>query len=259
MVSKFTFLAGFAATALLQADSLYLRNGRTLNGTFLGGNSREVRFLEEGGRTQRYSITAVRSVTFGATESPAVRSSGVYQDPQAGTRARAADAADMVAPAGTVVTVRMIDAIDSDATDAGKTYRGTLDEPLVVEGRTIAPKGADAMVRVAKVEKGGIFETEEVTLELAEIRSAGRVLQVTSNPAEVAAKSRGKETTVVMGGTAVVGAIIGAIAGGGKGAAIGAATGAGAGAAIQAIRGQRVKVASESTLDFTLKEPIYAR
>ncbi len=256
MVSKFTFLAGFAAAALLQADSLYLRDGRTLNGTFLGGNSREVRFLEEGGRTQRYSITAVRSVTFGATESPAVRSSGVYQDTRAGTRARAGD---MVAPAGTVVTVRMIDAIDSDATDAGKTYRGTLDEPLVVEGRTIAPKGADAMVRVAKVEKGGIFETEEVTLELAEIRSAGRVLQVTSNPAEVAAKSRGKETAVVMGGTAVVGAIIGAIAGGGKGAAIGAATGAGAGAAIQAIRGQRVKVASESTLDFTLKEPIYAR
>ena len=60
----------------------------------------------------------------------------------------------------------------------------------------------------------------------------------------------------MIGGTAVVGAIIGAIAGGGKGAAIGAASGAGAGVAIQAIRGQRIQIPSETKLDFTLAQPL---
>jgi hypothetical protein len=60
----------------------------------------------------------------------------------------------------------------------------------------------------------------------------------------------------VIGGGAVVGAIIGAIAGGGKGAAIGAATGAGAGAAVQAVRGQKIEIPSESMLDFRLAQPL---
>jgi hypothetical protein len=60
----------------------------------------------------------------------------------------------------------------------------------------------------------------------------------------------------VVGGTAAFGAIIGAIAGGGKGAAIGAASGAGAGAAVQAVRGAKVKIPSETRLEFTLKQPL---
>jgi hypothetical protein len=156
-------------------------------------------------------------------------------------------------PAGTVVTVRTIDEIDSDKNGVGQTFRASLDEPLVVDGRTIAPAGADATIRIAHVDKGGtLTDTEEIQLELTEIRSGGRLYAVETGPAEISAKGRGEQTAKVVGGTAVVGAIIGAIAGGGKGAAIGAASGAGAGVAIQAIRGQRVKVPSESKLDFTL-------
>ena len=60
-----------------------------------------------------------------------------------------------------------------------------------------------------------------------------------------------------MGGTAALGAIIGAIAGGGKGAAIGAVSGAGVGAAAQVItKGQTVKIPSESRLTFALRQNI---
>jgi hypothetical protein len=53
-----------------------------------------------------------------------------------------------------------------------------------------------------------------------------------------------------------VGAVIGAIAGGGKGAAIGAASGAAVGAGSQVLlKGQRVRIPSETRLTFTLEQP----
>jgi hypothetical protein len=54
----------------------------------------------------------------------------------------------------------------------------------------------------------------------------------------------------------VFGAIIGAIAGGGRGAAIGAGAGSAAGAGVQVFtRGQQVKVPSEALLEFRLQQP----
>ena len=70
--------------------------------------------------------------------------------------------------------------------------------------------------------------------------------------------ARGERSSAkVIGGTAVLGAIIGGIAGGGKGAAIGLGAGAGAGTAVQvATKGQRVRVPSETRLTFTLQQPV---
>ena len=242
---------------LLQADTLYLRDGRTLRGTFISGNSRQLRFLPEGGRTQQFSITAVDHIAFGdATALPAAsRTPASGSRSTAATRTRTTDANTV--PAGTVVTVRMIDDIDSNETDIGRKYRASIDDPIVVDGRTIAPRGADASVEVTRVDQSGtVSGREEIALVLTEITANGRRLRPETQHAEVSAKSRSQESAKVIGGTAVVGAIIGAIAGGGKGAAIGAASGAGAGVAIQAIRGQRIQVPSESRLDFTLAQPM---
>ncbi len=69
--------------------------------------------------------------------------------------------------------------------------------------------------------------------------------------------SRTNRSAKVIGGTAALGAIIGAIAGGGSGAAIGTLAGAGAGTAAQvATSGQKVKVPAEARLTFTLQNPL---
>ena len=245
--------AGLALASLVQADTLYLKSGRALSGSFVNGNSRTISFLEQGGRTQRFPITDVQRVLFGDGSSlPTAGGSD-----QLGGRPADAATAQHLIPTGTVITVRTIDSIDSNANNAGETFRASLDEPIIVNGRTVAQKGADAMVRVVRVNQSGTLSgTEEVALELAEVTAEGRRYTVQTSHAQVAAKSRGKDTAKVVGGTAVLGAIIGAIAGGGKGAAIGAASGAGAGAAIQAIRGQRVQIPSESKLDFTISQPV---
>lgn len=255
-------LAGLLAVSL-NADTLQLRNGDRISGTFLGGDRSSIRFQRDGGRATTYPLRDIDSLQLGtfASQSGTRDQLGTRAD-RRGTAARANNrtSGNTLIPSGTVITVRTLDRIDSDAAKAGETYRATLDDPVVVNGRTIANAGADVTMRVVKVEQSGTVRgSEEIALELDSIRTANGLVTVQSSPAEVAAKSRGQQSAAVIGGTAAVGAIIGAIAGGGKGAAIGAASGAGAGAAIQAIRGQRIKIEPESRLDFTITQDAYLR
>jgi hypothetical protein len=241
--------------ATLSADSLRLKNGQTVDGTFLGGDSREVKFLQSNGSVKNYPVSEVTTISFGDSEmavtaptvTPAVSAPKVTASQATGKRV----------PAGTVVTIRMIDAIDSDINGVGERFRASLEEPLMVDGREVAPKGADAIVTVAKVDQAGkISGKEEVAVELAGLTINGKEYAVSTNYAEVEGKSKTKSTAKTAGGGAALGAIIGAIAGGGKGAAIGAGVGAGAGTVYSATRGSNVRIPSETLLTFSLREDL---
>jgi hypothetical protein len=85
----------------------------------------------------------------------------------------------------------------------------------------------------------------------------GEPVAVNTSSVSQASGSRGERTAKVAVGTAAVGAIIGAIAGGGSGAAIGAGAGAAAGAGSQVfMKGQRVRIPSETLLTFTTEAPV---
>lgn len=161
-------------------------------------------------------------------------------------------------PAGTRVTVRMIDSIDSARNRAGEEFAASVDNPVVVGSRVVIPQGADAKIRLVEARSAGhMTGSSELQLELISVAVNGTPYNVTSGYYEAHGASRGKRTAETVGGGAGLGALIGAIAGRGKGAAIGAAAGAGAGTAVEAAtRGQQVRVASETRLDFTLKTPV---
>jgi hypothetical protein len=260
-----------AATALLSADTLTLRDGRTIDGTYLGGDSREVR-MAVGDRVQTYDIGAVRRVEFGPTmgaAAPAPTSSSPMPvtpaapqpvDPPLLRRPEAAPAAagTAVIPGGTNFVVRLIDSVDSDRDSVGQSYRATVDEPIVVGGKTVIPRGADAVVKlVDDKESGKLAGRTILTLDLMSVNVNGRPLEIDTQEATAQSESRSGRTGKVVGGTAALGAIIGAIAGGGKGAAIGAVSGAGVGAAAQVItKGQQVKIPAESRLTFALRQDL---
>ncbi len=85
----------------------------------------------------------------------------------------------------------------------------------------------------------------------------GKKFEVDTAAVTTAGESRTGQSAKVIGGTAALGAIIGAIAGGGKGAAIGAVAGGGAGTAVQVLtQGTRVRVPSETRLTFALQAPV---
>ena len=71
---------------------------------------------------------------------------------------------------------------------------------------------------------------------------------------------KNKRTGEYVGGGAVLGTLLGAIAGGGKGAAIGAIAGAAAGGGAQVLtKGHDIRVPAETVLNFRLEEPLHLR
>jgi hypothetical protein len=51
-------------TAAASGDTIYLRNGETVQGTYLGGTARELR-VDTGGQIRTFDIGRVQSVSFG--------------------------------------------------------------------------------------------------------------------------------------------------------------------------------------------------
>ncbi len=262
----------FACTCVLLADTLELRDGRTVKGTYLGGSSRQIR-METGDRVETFSVTDVRALRFdqdgemqfkrsGLSTRPAESATGnILRPDPAPTPAPApapSSAPSREVPAGTTVVIRMIDPVDSENASIGQKFAATMDEPVTAGSATLIPKGADVVVKLIEdTESGKLSGKAELALALESIRVDGRVLNVAADEVRRQSESRSKKSAVVIGGATALGAIVGAIAGGGSGAAIGAASGAGAGTAVQVLtKGQRVRIPSETRLSFTLQDPL---
>ncbi len=161
-------------------------------------------------------------------------------------------------PAGTVFGVRTIDSIDSSTAQSGQTFRGSLDSPILVDDKVIIPKGLNVNMKIVKASSAGNFKgSSELTVSLDSFTYQGKTYRIASSDVQEKGASRGKRSTAVIGGGAVLGALIGGLAGGGKGAAIGAAAGGGAGTAVQAsTHGKQIRILSETRLDFSLRDPL---
>ena len=161
-------------------------------------------------------------------------------------------------PEGTIVTVRTIDSVDSNASRPGQSFRASLDAPIVVGDTVVIPRGLNVNLKIVDASSAGKFKgRSELTVSLDSFTYQGRTYQIASSDVQEKGGSRGKRSAEVIGGGAVLGAIIGGLAGGGKGAAIGAGAGAAGGTAVQALtHGQQVKIPSETRLDFTLHDPV---
>jgi len=272
-------------------DTLTLRNGGIIEGTYLGGDARRVK-MAIGDRVESYGVDEIRSIHFGSSQPPAgapMPSATPPPDPsglqrrtpgpdggQPPPQARydmppaprydappstPPPAPGIVVPAGTALVVRLIDPVDSQTDRMGQTYRASIDEPVVdTNGVTVIPRGADVIAKLVEDKQSGKFEGKTIlTLDLTQVQVNGRMVDVNTGEVTEASSSRGAKTGKVVGGATALGAIIGAIAGGGKGAAIGAGSGAAVGAGAQVLtKGQRVKIPSETRLTFTLQQPLQA-
>ncbi len=246
-------LGGFA-----HADTLRLADGSEIEGTFLGGDSREIRFLTSEGLSRAWSISDVAGVAFtsGQQQAPTVASAAATSRPSSPARERASEPRVTV-PVDTAITVRLIDSIDTDRTGVAERFRASIDDPVVVGGNVTIPRGADATVQVMRVDQAGTLAgSDEVAIKLFDITVDGRTYEVAGNYAEVKTDGKGKQTAKTTALTTGIGAVLGGILGGGKGAAIGAGAGAGTGVAVSSARGKRLRVPSETRLEFVLRAPL---
>jgi hypothetical protein len=157
-------------------------------------------------------------------------------------------------PAGTQLSVRLNEPLDSEKNQVGDTFHGSLSAPIVIGGETVIPAGADVIGRVANVQSAGRFAGSSLlTLELTSLSVNGKTYNVQTNQWSRQGPGEGKNTAAKVGIGTAAGAILGGLIGGGKGAAIGAAGGAGAGTGVAAAKkGQQIKLGPEAVLNFQI-------
>jgi hypothetical protein len=266
-MTKRIFLSLLGSALFLSADTLVLRNGSRVEGSFAGGDSRSIRFTV-GNQVNTYSLNDVDSIQFNAGSAAAPISNNSGSAPS-GDEAQASPAPQnpvppsngntgIQVPPGTQIVVRLIDAVNSETDSLGQTYRASIDQPIVVNGQTVIPRGSDVIAALIDAKQSGKIQGRTVlTLDLKSVTVNGRSYDIVTTGVPQASSSRAARSGKVIGGTAALGAIIGAAAGGGRGAAIGAGSGAAVGTAAQvATSGQRVKVPAETRLTFTLQSPL---
>jgi hypothetical protein len=152
-------------------------------------------------------------------------------------------------PPNTTIRVRLSDSLSSAKAQVGDTFHGTLEEPIMVDGIQAYPKGADVTGRVTDVHTSGrLSDPGELDLVIGSIASGSRASSVESKPLVIKGEAHTKSNAEKIGGGAALGAIIGAIAGGGKGAAIGTVAGGAAGTAGAAATGKREAVVEPETV-----------
>jgi hypothetical protein len=258
---KYGFLTALTlAASMAWADTLELKNGSLIKGKFLGGTETEISF-QVGSTVQKYNVADIVSLKFdseGAASAPAPQPQSSLPDDPATVAHVEMRPAYVTIPAGTRISVRTIDAIDSTYNLVGDRFQASLEEPLMLEGNVVVAREALVYGRLTQSKESGTFTgRSQLRLELTGIVVNGKMVPVVTGEYEVAGESRGASTAKRTAGGAALGAIIGAVADGGQGAAIGAGVGAAAGAGSEIITGgDQVKVPSETLLDFRLQEDV---
>jgi hypothetical protein len=166
-------------------------------------------------------------------------------------------------PAGTEISVRAEETIDSSKGSEGQTYAAEVTKDVLdADGAIVIPDGSNAKIVIKSASKGGRFTGEsDLVLDLRAVSVEGQEYLIGTSDLQQRGREgvgANKRTAIFTGGGAAIGAIIGAIAGGGKGAAIGAASGAGGGALTQVLtKGGSIKVPAETILTFKLDRPLH--
>jgi len=213
-------------------------------------------------RSRRHGRTVAQNEApseSGSTPAPVVQSPPGSASAPSSEPPLAPQPVEITVPAGTVITVRTVDPVDSATNQTGDEVSATIDSPVSENGQIVIPRYAKARLKLVSVKNAGhIKGRSEVQLQLVSVTVGGKTYAVdTGTYQQEASSSRGKQTAERAGIGAAIGGIIGAIAGGGKGAAIGAGVGAGAGTGVQmATKAQAVKIPPETKIDFTLRSPL---
>jgi hypothetical protein len=229
------------------ADTLRLKAGSSIQGTLISANSREISFLGPDGTQKSYPIDTVAGVDFTAGTGP-----GAAAAAPAPAKPKPAAAPTVTIPAGTQITVRMIDAIDGKTAKPGALYKASIAEPISVGSHVAVPEDSSCTIEV-------VSAGQELALRLHHFTLQGKTYSTSAGYAEIKATGTSKTKKAVRRGVGLgaLGAGIGALAGGGSGAAIGAAVGGGVGAvSAAAAKGKKLEVPSETQLIFSLTAPV---
>jgi hypothetical protein len=140
---------------------------------------------------------------------------------------------EIVVPAQSVLGLSLETALSSEQSRVEDRVEARVTRDVIVDGKVAIPAGTRAIGSVTIVERGGkVKERARLAFRFHTLRLPDDTeLTVTTEAIYREGENVARKSTTRIGGAAGVGAVIGAILGGGKGAAIGGGLGAAGGAA----------------------------
>lgn len=132
----FLFMTALTATAVLSADQLTLKNGSVLNGSFLGGDARAIRFAVEN-QVKTFQLADVRSVAFGDAQSNTPAAAGRRED-RTSLEDRSVSPAIFTLSTSTNIIVNTEESLIPSKTKT--TYRATVDSPIYIGQQLVIPR-----------------------------------------------------------------------------------------------------------------------
>jgi hypothetical protein len=154
-------------------------------------------------------------------------------------------------PSGTEIKVRTDSAIPAKPAPNAK-YTGSISNDVTdSSGNVVIPRGSRAKL---VAEANG----DDTNLDLRSVTVNGKHYQLTTQDRSSTPDGLGanKRTAKYVGGGAAVGAVLGALLGGGKGAAIGALVGGAGGAGAQVYTGRKKEIPPETELKYKLAQDL---
>lgn len=219
-----------------QADTLELADGAILEGNFMGSSNGIIMF-DTGNGIEAFPEDQVVGVFF---------SSGVAT---AEAAISAPEPSAVTVPTGTRLVIRTTDNVDSSRHSAGHRFRGQLEGALVVDGVTVAPRGAYVHgVLTGSSQAGRLVGSSELSMEFTDIMIDDQLFQIRTSGLSA---QTGGEAGRTLGRTARA-AAVGGLIGGSSGARTGARVGAGASLLTS---GASINVPRGTILETTLAAP----
>jgi len=239
-----------ALAATTAADQLILKDGQVLEGNFVGRADGMVTF-EIGGQQLKFSEDNVESMTMtmGSGAAPAAQAAPAPAPPPPPPPPPKPKAKPTV-PAGTRLTLRMAESIDTKRHKAGHRFIAKLEADLVAGGVVVAPRGTTVYGQlVSATSSGRVAGSSSLTLAFTDILINNKMYPIATEPMSGKTENTARKSGRQVGRAAVLGGLIDGSSGAKTGAAVGA------GAAILT-SGNQAGIASGTLLDTQLRSPL---
>lgn len=158
-------------------------------------------------------------------------------------------------PAGTTITGSLSSRLSTEGLHPGRSVTLTTRAPLTLSENRVVPAGVIVRGEVTHAQGGGrIAGAPELTIRFREISVDGSTYPITAEPFRLKGKDDLVESVAEIGGGAVVGGIVGAVAGSTvKGAVIGGVLGTGVAVAT---KGNQIVLPAGQRLRVRLSAPV---
>ncbi|MGC1238789.1 MAG: hypothetical protein WA860_08390, partial [Acidimicrobiales bacterium] len=189
-MKKRAFLALCTALIVLasaKADTLRLRSGVVVQGTFLGADTRQMTFVTSSGQTRTYLLSDVREITFTPPPPP--------PPPPPPTPPAGQPPANVTLLAGTLIPVRLVNGLSTSSNHTGDRFTAVLDSNLVANGVVVASRGATLHGIVTKAEHARrLTGRSELQIALTDIVINGAAQQISTSGFQQKGSSEGANT-----------------------------------------------------------------